>query len=173
MTKLLLYKSLILILFSFCISSSKNNRVSKEDKKHSKVLPNKCDNAIPSKTFEKDAKKGKIFMVLSEEETNQVVSWMINSNPDLNLTSFDSASLNDNYVYKVTLSEPDKTQALAYIENDSKKPIRSARVVFFIFVDVIFYLNVVCQSRAILSTYSKRIYRRTNSYWWFDKESFE
>ena len=102
MTKLLLYKSLILILFSFCISSSKNNRVSKEDKKHSKVLPNKCDNAIPSKTFEKDAKKGKIFMVLSEEETNQVVSWMINSNPDLNLTSFDSASLNDNYVYKVT-----------------------------------------------------------------------
>lgn len=155
MTKLLLFKSLILILFSFCILSSKINKVSKEAKKQSKHLSKEakeskkkgensrkiksdpikvessCNNAIHSKSFKKDAKKGEIFMILSKKEINHVVSWMIDSNPDLNLTSFDSATLNDNYVHKVTLAEPDKTEALAYIENDndSKKPIRSARVV--------------------------------------------
>jgi hypothetical protein len=88
-----------------------------------------CNHAIPSDTFYEDAKKGEIFMILSEDETNEVVSWMINSNPDLSLTPYDSASLNDNYVHKVTLAEPDKTQALAYIETGLNKPMRTARVV--------------------------------------------
>lgn len=78
--------------------------------------------------FAVNAARGTIYNMLSSTEIDTVLAWMLSSS-GLNLVAYDSADLyQDNYVTHIYLAEPDKAEALAYLETGSNRPGRYAHV---------------------------------------------
>ena len=73
----MLWFTLLLIAITTCASENFEEGLSNEEKSKSAFRPasktfvsqSGCNVAVPSETFYEDAKKGEIFMILSEDET--------------------------------------------------------------------------------------------------------
>lgn len=77
------------------------------------------------------AKKPTPFSALTDEETSSVVTWLYLPEQQLNLTNSSDPTLaqSDNYIWLVEALLPNKTDVLAYLDQDAPAPDRYARVV--------------------------------------------
>ena len=71
-----------------------------------------------------------IFQDLSEGELTAVHKYL-QEQASLNLTIFEKATLNDNFVYGVELFLPNKDDVLKYLDSGGSKPQRRARAIVF------------------------------------------
>lgn len=72
-----------------------------------------------------------LYQDLSKEEIIAVRDYIIKQ-PSLNVTAYENANINDNYIYLIELQQPVKSEALAYLDtNNAPKPARKARVVLY------------------------------------------
>ena len=70
---------------------------------------------------------------LSKEEIVSVRDYVL-SQPSLNVTPYENAAINSNYIYLIELQQPNKDEALDFLDsktNNAKKPERSARVIVY------------------------------------------
>ena len=71
-----------------------------------------------------------LFRDLSQEEIIRVRDYVLNE-PSLNVTPYSEASIASNYIFLIELKNPDKDEALSYLDAGGKKPTRLANVVIF------------------------------------------
>ena len=71
-----------------------------------------------------------LYNDLSKEEIIAVRDYIL-SQSSLNVTPFDEAKINDNYIYLIELQQPPKAAALAFLDKNGDKPERTARVVIY------------------------------------------
>ncbi len=69
-----------------------------------------------------------VFQDLSKEEYHTVRDYMIKKSA-LNIVSHEQAKENTNYIYLIELYIPKKSEVLAYLDGNGKKPARKARVI--------------------------------------------
>jgi hypothetical protein len=67
---------------------------------------------------------------LSEAELRQVRDYILNV-ASLNVTPFESATVNSNYIFLIELQNPIKDDAIAYLDHNGPKPTRAANVILF------------------------------------------
>ena len=67
---------------------------------------------------------------LSKEELIAVRDYIIKQS-SLNVTRYEDANINDNYIYLIELQQPPKAEAIAYLDGNAQKPERKARVVIY------------------------------------------
>ena len=71
-----------------------------------------------------------LYNDLSKEEIIAVRDYIL-SQSSLNVTPFDEAKINDNYIYLIELQQPSKAAALEFLDKNGDKPERTARVVIY------------------------------------------
>ena len=71
-----------------------------------------------------------LYRDLSKDELLQVRDYILNV-PSLNLTAYEEATVNSNYIFLIELQNPIKDEAIAYLDHNGKKPTRAANVVIF------------------------------------------
>ena len=77
------------------------------------------------------ARSSGLYDDLSKEEIIAVRDYILNQS-SLNVTPYDDALVNHNYIYLIELQQPPKDEALAFLDNDNApKPERKARVVIY------------------------------------------
>lgn len=82
-------------------------------------------------TPSKEAKRSAgLYNDLSKEEIIAVRDYIL-SQSSLNVTPFDEAKINDNYIYLIELQQPSKAAALEFLDKNGDKPERTARVVIY------------------------------------------
>lgn len=84
----------------------------------------RASNLRPQYTKSKD-----LFRDLTEDEIVRVRDYVLNE-PSLKVTSHELASVNSNYIFLIELQNPDKNEAIAYLDGDGPKPMRTANVLF-------------------------------------------
>ena len=72
----------------------------------------------------------KFYDDLSEKEIISERDFIL-SQKSLNITPFKDANINDNHIYLVELQQPNKDEAIKFLDNNGLKPERVARVVVF------------------------------------------
>ena len=77
------------------------------------------------------ARSAGLYDDLSKEEIFAVRDYIL-SQSSLNVTPYEDAALNDNYIHLIELQQPPKDKALDFLDNkNATKPERSARVVIY------------------------------------------
>ena len=77
------------------------------------------------------ARSAGLYDDLSKEEIIAVRDYIL-AQSSLNVTPFEDAKINDNYIYLIELQQPPKDKALEFLNNENaQKPDRSARVVIY------------------------------------------
>ena len=71
-----------------------------------------------------------LFDDLSAEEIIAVRDYMLKQE-SLNITEFEKASINTNWIYMIELQQPLKEEALKFLDEDGLKPERKARVIVY------------------------------------------
>lgn len=73
-----------------------------------------------------------LFNDLTKDEIIAVRDYIL-SQPSMNVTPYEQAAINMNFIYLIELQQPLKDEALAFLDsnNDALKPERKARVVIF------------------------------------------
>ena len=71
-----------------------------------------------------------LYRDLSEQELRQVRDYILNVT-SLNVTAYEKATLNSNYIFLIELQNPIKEDAIAYLDNNGPKPTRTANVIIF------------------------------------------
>jgi diamine oxidase len=71
-----------------------------------------------------------LYRDLSEIELLQVRDYILNV-ASLNITPFEKAAVNSNYIFLIELQNPIKDDAIAYLDHNGPKPARSANVIIF------------------------------------------
>ena len=71
-----------------------------------------------------------LYRDLSEQELLQVRDYILNV-ASLNVTAYEKATLNSNYIFLIELQNPIKEDAIAYLDNNGPKPTRTANVIIF------------------------------------------
>ena len=87
-----------------------------------------CEDGMSSS--DETPKSAGVFDDLSAEELTAVRDYLLKQS-SLNITPYDDASLNNNYIYQVQLLPPSKDEALNYLDSDGPKPERKAIAVVF------------------------------------------
>ena len=82
--------------------------------------PYKQDTTLP--------KDPSLFQALTHNELHAVRSYML-LQKELNITSFSKAHLGSNFIFLIEVYLPKKSDALHYLDENGKKPLRRARVV--------------------------------------------
>ena len=78
----------------------------------------------------KYTKSQDLYRDLSENELLQVYEYILKVAP-LNITPFENATVNSNYIFLIELQNPTKDDAIAYLDYNKPKPIRAANVIIF------------------------------------------
>jgi diamine oxidase len=78
----------------------------------------------------KYTKSQDLYRDLSEAELRQVRDYILNV-ASLNVTPFESATVNSNYIFLIELQNPIKDDAIAYLDHNGPKPTRAANVILF------------------------------------------
>ena len=77
------------------------------------------------------ARSAGVYDDLSKEEIIAVRDYIL-SQPSLNVTPYQQAAINDNYIYLIELQQPAKDEAIDYLDSENApKPERKARVIIF------------------------------------------
>ena len=77
------------------------------------------------------ARSSGLYDDLSRDEIIAVRDYIL-SQPSLNVTPYEDAAINDNYIYLIELQQPPKAEALNFLDNNNApKPERKARVVIY------------------------------------------
>ncbi|XP_022780848.1 amiloride-sensitive amine oxidase [copper-containing]-like [Stylophora pistillata] len=78
------------------------------------------------------ARSSGLFNDLTKDEIIAVRDYILGQ-PSLNITPYEEAAINNNFIYLIELQQPPKDEALAFLDsdNDALKPERKARVVIF------------------------------------------
>ena len=77
------------------------------------------------------ARSAGLYDDLSKEEIIAVRNYIL-AQSSLNITPFEDAAINDNYIYLIELQQPPKDEALEFLDNENApKPERTARVVIY------------------------------------------
>lgn len=77
------------------------------------------------------ARSSGLYDDLSKDEIIAVRDYIL-SQPSLNVTPYEDAAINDNYIYLIELQQPPKAEALNFLDNNNApKPERKARVVIY------------------------------------------
>ena len=71
-----------------------------------------------------------LYRDLSEAELLQVRDYILNV-ASLNITPFEKATVNSNYIFLIELQNPIKDDAIAYLDLNGPKPTRVANVIIF------------------------------------------
>ncbi len=71
-----------------------------------------------------------LYRDLSEAELLQVRDYILNV-ASLNITPFEKATVNSNYIFLIELQNPIKDDAIAYLDRNGPKPTRVANVIIF------------------------------------------
>ena len=71
-----------------------------------------------------------LYRDLSEDELIQVRDYILNV-ASLNVTPFEKATINSNHIFLIELQNPNKGDAIAYLDGNGPKPTRAANVVIF------------------------------------------
>ncbi len=85
----------------------------------------KTSSLKPKYTKSKD-----LYRDLSEAELLQVRDYILNV-VSLNVTPFEKATVNSNYIFLIELQNPIKDDAIAYLDRNGPKPTRVANVIIF------------------------------------------
>ena len=93
--------------------------------------PSPCTGTCPAPAFSTQPTVPSIFQSLTEDEIVSVRDWLFTQEV-FNLTAFDNATLEDNYIFMMDLLPPNKAQALAYLDEDGPTPDRNAHVVLYL-----------------------------------------
>ena len=84
-----------------------------------------------SKLTSSPARSSGLYDDLSRDEIIAVRDYIL-SQPSLNVTRYEDAAINDNYIYLIELQQPPKAEALNFLDNNNApKPERKARVVIY------------------------------------------
>ena len=78
----------------------------------------------------KYTKSQDLYRDLSEAELRQVRDYILNV-ASLNVTPFENATVNSNYIFLIELQNPIKDDAIAYLDHNGPKPTRAANVILF------------------------------------------
>ena len=100
--------------------------VSKSRSSNTEYKP--CTLSTPSQVTYSNSKD--LFRDLTKEEIIRVRDYVLNE-PSLNVTPYSEASIASNYIFLIELKNPDKDEALSYLDAGGKKPTRLANVVIF------------------------------------------
>ena len=76
------------------------------------------------------ARSSGLYDDLSKDEIIAVRDYIL-SHSSLNVTRYEDAFINDNYIYLIELQQPPKDEALNFLDNNASKPERKARVVIY------------------------------------------
>lgn len=68
------------------------------------------------------------FKELSNDELTSLNDWLMDPNQSLNLKVIDQADLRDNYIDSIELWQPNKEDAIKYLDQGGPKPNRMAKV---------------------------------------------
>ena len=71
-----------------------------------------------------------LYRDLSKDELLQVRDYILDDT-SLNVTAYEKATLNSNYIFLIELQNPIKDDAIAYLDHNGKKPTRVANVIIF------------------------------------------
>lgn len=74
------------------------------------------------------APKANPFKELSNSELTNLNDWLMDPNQALNLKVIDQAGLKDNYIDSIELWQPNKEDAIKYLDRDGPTPDRMAKV---------------------------------------------
>ncbi|XP_023278637.1 primary amine oxidase, liver isozyme-like [Seriola lalandi dorsalis] len=96
---------------------------------HSKRAP-KCSAQRTHPLRGKHDDRSLIFADLTREEYSQVQQYMLKQK-DLDISSNQITKPSENFLFLIDLSLPKKADALAYLDNEDRKPTREATVVVF------------------------------------------
>ncbi|XP_028404456.1 amiloride-sensitive amine oxidase [copper-containing]-like isoform X1 [Dendronephthya gigantea] len=78
----------------------------------------------------KFTKSQDLFRDLTEDELLEVRDYIVN-NASLNVTPFEKAAVDSNYIFLIELQNPIKDEAVAYLDRNGRKPNRAANVIIF------------------------------------------
>lgn len=78
----------------------------------------------------KYTKSGDLYRELSETEFLKVRDYILND-VSLNITPYENATVNSNYIFLIELQNPVKDDAIAYLDFNEPKPTRAANVILF------------------------------------------
>lgn len=76
------------------------------------------------------ARSTELYRDLSKEEIIAIRDYILRQSA-LNVTAYDKASIDDNYIYLIELQQPPKDKALQYLDDNAQQPERMARVVIY------------------------------------------
>ncbi|XP_032802281.1 diamine oxidase [copper-containing]-like [Petromyzon marinus] len=97
-------------------------------------FPKKCPNKFVLNGIKPDYKAIEIFSDLTPTELTTVKDFLV-SDKNLNIVASE-ATVNSNYIYMIELYNPDKKEALNYLDHGGAKPARVAKAVVFRGADV-------------------------------------
>ncbi|XP_078727416.1 diamine oxidase [copper-containing]-like [Lampetra fluviatilis] len=97
-------------------------------------FPKKCPNKFVLNGIKPDYKAIEIFSDLTPTELTTVKDFLV-SHKELNIVASE-ATVNSNYIYMIELYNPDKKEALHYLDHGGAKPARVAKAVVFRGADV-------------------------------------
>lgn len=87
-----------------------------------------CYHAKKSKHFDSiAAKNSHLYKMLSEDEIHAVRDWIL-TNGGWAVVPYEEADVNKNYINRIRLAEPDKMEALQFLDHDGPAPARRAHV---------------------------------------------
>lgn len=95
------------------------------------VLAGPSDSCAASTYVPTTAEKPTPFFVLNETELQDITDWLLDPAQGLNLTDATSPNLTqtDNYIWYIEPLLPNKTDVLAYLDENASSPARYARIV--------------------------------------------
>ncbi|KAJ3215511.1 hypothetical protein HDU67_000299 [Dinochytrium kinnereticum] len=113
-------------LRKFAAAPQDSSNVLSSAKKQDPVKPGPPQTCpIPSNSV--NAPRDNIFREFEVHEMRGVKNWLFQQK-DFNLTEYESATLADNYIFKMEQRLPKKSEALAYLDQKGRKPQRFAEV---------------------------------------------
>ena len=117
------------LLIALIVVVSRDKREIKVEKSDSHEAAGFCPEALQFQVTAQPKSSG-LFDDLSEQEIIAVRDYMLRQ-PSLNLTPYEDAAINTNYIYLIELKQPSKDKALQFLDQNGTKPARQARVVIY------------------------------------------
>ena len=116
------------LLITVCVLATKD-KTGPSENGSSEGIKDFCPEA--TQLTSSPARSAGLYDDLSKEEILAVRDYIL-SQSSLNVTPYQDAAINDNYIYLIELQQPPKDEALYFLDNENApKPERAARVVVF------------------------------------------